>query len=307
MSLAPPTPVPTGDAGVDELLLTHESALPPDMTPGGAEPPPAALTEEALASEELPGITRMGADALSPLDLDAVPALASASTPEKERLVRAARVVLCSVDVTLPPFALALVLEGEVAALAEDGAEICRAGQGEIVRTKGSFDQGDDSITHVVTAPDTTLALWTEGELTRALGGHMILEYELKKEGDRLVAWASVLRSSLGARLHVDVRRRLAERLAPLSLMPGDELVGAGASVPGILLVAAGTVVLDDGKQSLAPGDFVFPEQAMGAGKAKVAARAGESGAVVLSADRRATQELFATEPLLLELLASSF
>jgi signal-transduction protein with cAMP-binding, CBS, and nucleotidyltransferase domain len=111
----------------------------------------------------------------------------------------------------------------------------------------------------------------------------------------------------MASQLHEDVRHRLAERLTVRVLRPGAELVAAGQPVSGMLLVGYGSVSLDlEGAQPIRSGEFVFPEATMSAGRATVSASAGERGAVMLVADRRTTQELYATEPLLLELLAAS-
>jgi hypothetical protein len=47
-----------------------------------------------------------------------------------------------------------------------------------------------------------------------------------------------------------------------------------------------------------------LPNEALSAGPSPVTARAAAGGALVFAADRKTTQELFATEPLLIELLA---
>ena len=82
--------------------------------------------------------------------------------------------------------------------------------------------------------------------------------------------------------------------------------MATGNPIPGIFLVGAGTIeVGPEPATVLRPGEFVFPEATLTAARARMTARAGLGGAVVLCADRRTTQELCATEPLLLELLAA--
>ena len=51
-------------------------------------------------------------------------------------------------------------------------------------------------------------------------------------------------------------------------------------------------------------GQFILPAEAMSAGPSPASVRASAGGALLLMADRKMSQELFATEPLLLELFA---
>jgi hypothetical protein len=72
-------------------------------------------------------------------------------------------------------------------------------------------------------------------------------------------------------------------------------------------LLASGKVDLvadDDSTTEVTAGQFVLPNEALSAGPSPVTARAAAGGALMFVADRKTTQELFATEPLLLELLA---
>jgi hypothetical protein len=95
-------------------------------------------------------------------------------------------------------------------------------------------------------------------------------------------------------------------RLTARTLQPGAELVLAGQPVPGLLLVGVGTIVVDEPiPKVIASGRFVFAGATLSAARASSTARSGDLGAVVLCADRLTTQELVATEPLLLELLAA--
>jgi CRP-like cAMP-binding protein len=118
-------------------------------------------------------------------------------------------------------------------------------------------------------------------------------------------AWAQVAASPMATRLHEEVRLRLGSRLTARVLLPGAELVRAGEQVPGLLLVGAGKITIDEPLAAVVgPGRFVFAGATLTAARASATARAGDGGAVVLCADRRTTQELCVTEPLLLEVLA---
>jgi len=157
----------------------------------------------------------------------------------------------------------------------------------------------------VASADDTTVALWTEAALGRGVLEPAAVDAALRAQGDLLIAWTRLATTAFGARLHEDLRVRLFPRFTAKALWPGAELVALGDPVVGILLVADGAVEIDGNGSALEPGSFVFPEATLLAGRAPATARAAAGGAVVLAADRRTTQELWATEPLLLELLSA--
>jgi CRP-like cAMP-binding protein len=111
----------------------------------------------------------------------------------------------------------------------------------------------------------------------------------------------------LGQRLSPDLRTGILDKLTIRTLGARETIVPEGVPVPGILLLAAGKVDLvaeDESTTEVAAGQFVLPNEALSAGPSPVTARAGVGGALMFIADRKTTQELFATEPLLLELLA---
>ena len=54
----------------------------------------------------------------------------------------------------------------------------------------------------------------------------------------------------------------------------------------------------------LAPGDFLFADEVLAAGKAHATARAGQTGALLLVASRAVAHELLLSVPPLLEILA---
>ena len=156
-----------------------------------------------------------------------------------------------------------------------------------------------------ITNDDTTLALWSDKALNDALSTSPWAFEDLRAEGDRLQAWAEVAESALAASLHDDVRLRLFGKLVVRTFAAGDELVAEGDAVQGLFLVGAGTIAIGGtDPRELTSGEFVFPGAALTAARAESTARAGAGGAVVLVADRKTTQELCSTEPLLLELLA---
>ena len=303
VSMAPPTPVPSGEPSqgdVDDLVLASEAG---DLAATNA----AVVIDAEDAEVEVEGVTSLGEGALSAMDLAGIAALSRMSDEQRESLVKAARVILCAASVEVPEFGFALVLDGEVSVAAEPGGPvIARVAAGAILRARSTLDVAVGGC-FMVTTDDTTLALWTEASLASALESDPSIDQDLRASADRWLAWVSVARSPMASQLHEDVRHRLAERLTVRVLRPGAELVAAGQPVSGMLLVGYGSVSLDlEGAQPIRSGEFVFPEATMSAGRATVSASAGERGAVMLVADRRTTQELYATEPLLLELLAAS-
>jgi len=311
-------PTPTRAPSLDDGALERSSEVPtplrePWVQDAGADPSSEVPTpvvhvghaaRDAAVPSERAGITRMGEGALSAMDLAGVAALAGLGEEARERLVRDATVILCTSDVLLPDFAFALILEGEVSARSEGGHLIARFGHGAIVRTRGTLAVPFPAA-FTATLDGTTMALWSESSLARALETTPAVDGALRSAGDGLQAWTYVAASPMGARLHEDVRLRLVTRLTARALRPGAELVRAGDAVPGLLLVGVGKITIDEPvAHVLGPGKFVFAGETLSAARASATARAGDDGAVILCADRGTTQELCVTEPLLLELLA---
>ncbi len=257
---------------------------------------------------DVKGVTHLGPDALSVIDLAGVEALADTSEDRRLHLVTAATVVVCASGIDVPSFGFALVLEGEVTANVEQGGTIVgRFGQGSAIRACADPDDAI-GVRFLATVDDTTVALWSEAVLAQALSDAPSVDARLRADGERLRAWARVAASPLASRLHEDVRLRVVSQLRARVLAPAAELVLTGEAVPGILLVGGGTITIDKaGGNVIRPGEFVFPEATLTAARAGATARAGSEGAIVLCADRHATQELCATEPLLIELLAANW
>ncbi len=240
------------------------------------------------------------------MNLAGAQALAGSSEEQREQLRRDRDRRPRASEVLVPSFGFALVLEGEVTAnVAHDDAVVCRFGEGAVIRVIAAAGN-TTGVRFLATMDDTTVALWSEAALERALLGAPAIEARLRADGDRLRAWARVTASPLAARLHEDVRLRIAGRLTARVLAPAAELVLAGEAVPGVLLVGGGTITVDGARPTvLQPGEFVFPDATLTAARASATARAGQDGAIVLCADRHTTQELCATEPFLIELLAA--
>ena len=133
------------------------------------------------------------------------------------------------------------------------------------------------------------------------------VEEELRATGDRIQALAGASLGALGERLSPDLRATIVDKMSIRTFAEHETIVTEGLPVPGILLVGLGTVDLVANQvvtTQVKPGEFVLPAEALSAGPSPASARAGSGGALVFAADRKTTQELFATEPLLLELFA---
>jgi hypothetical protein len=247
----------------------------------------------------------MGPGALSALDLANLDALANVSEDQREALAKSASVILCASGVFVPAFELALVLEGQVTVATADGSRvIARLAQGVLIHARGTLE-ATLGLLVAVTTHDTTLALWSAEKLEEALATSPWVDEDLRAEGDRLQAWAQVAESPLAGRLHDDVRLRLFSKLTVRTLAPGDDLLTKGEVVPGLFLVGAGSVSTDGPQpREMRSGEFVFPDASISASRADATAKAGPAGAVLLVANRKTTQELVSTEPLLLELLS---
>jgi signal-transduction protein with cAMP-binding, CBS, and nucleotidyltransferase domain len=133
------------------------------------------------------------------------------------------------------------------------------------------------------------------------------VEDDLRTSADRVQALAGATLGALGQRLSVELRTSIVERLTIRTFAEHEAIVTEGVSVPGLLLVGAGTVTLvsDDAPPTqVGAGQFVLAAEALSAGASPATVRAAQGGALVLIGDRKTTQELFATEPLLLEIFA---
>src|SRR5258706_9343484 len=115
----------------------------------------------------------------------------------------------------------------------------------------------------------------------------------------------------LGERHDDTLRQSVTDRCQVKTLLAGDVIVIKGKSVPGMFIVAAGSVEVADGVgdsanvlSELLPGDFVFANEVMAAAPAPNTARAGPGGALVLFADRKIAHEMMVSVPPLLEILS---
>ena len=316
---APPRPssLPLTSSSVPprkSKLPARVRTSPPALSPV-AEPPPLSTSLATPATERevipagaavTPSVPSVEQSPLDPLDLSQVEAFSDLPDDAREALARAAHVRRCAKGDVLEAFALAFVVKGDVDVSAFDVPVVATTiGAGAVLRARGSLDEPIPL--RLVCASNAVVATWDGEAVQIGLGPCPWVEDDLRAAGDRVQALAGATFGSLGQRLSVELRTSIVDRLAIRIFAEHEAVVTEGVSVPGLLLVGAGKVKLvsDDAPPSeVGAGQFVLAAEAMSAGASPATVRAAQGGALVLMGDRKTTQELFATEPLLLELFA---
>ncbi len=283
--------------------------------PPVSETPPLSATLATPATERevipagaavTPAVPSVEQSPLDPLDLSQIEAFSDLPDDAREALARAARVRRCAKGEALGDFALAFVVTGDVDVSASDVRVVATTiGAGGVLRARGSLDEPIPL--RLVCASNAVVATWDGEAMQVGLGPCPWVEDDLRAAGDRVQALAGATFGSLGQRLSVELRTSIVDRLAIRIFAEHEAVVTEGVSVPGLLLVGAGKVKLvsDDAPPTeVGAGQFVLAAEAMSAGASPATVRAAHGGALVLIGDRKTTQELFATEPLLLEIFA---
>jgi hypothetical protein len=179
-------------------------------------------------------------------------------------------------------------------------------GKGAVLRARGTLD-GAIPLELVCASESCIAATWDEQAVESAFAACPWVEEDLRASGDRVQAMAGTTLGTLGLKLSPELRTSIVDRLTMRVLAEHEFIVTEGVPVPGILLVGAGSVELvlnDVVTTQVTPGQFILPAEALSAGPSTTSARAAAGGALLFVADRKLSSELFATEPLLLELFA---
>jgi hypothetical protein len=230
--------------------------------------------------------------------------------PEDAQLKLAASAVVSelAVDEEVLSFAAALVTNGRVGimpAIADVAAGLAQPG--DVVFTRGTLEEGV-LLRVVALQAGTRVATWSIDALEQALSDCPWVGDELRLVADRFQALAGSVLGPLGDRLDDSLRGLVMPKLEVRAYGPGEVIVEQGNPVPGLHVVGAGRLEIVEANSvtgELSPGDFLFADEVLAAGKAHATARAGQTGALLLVASRTVAHELLVSVPPLLEILAS--
>jgi hypothetical protein len=161
--------------------------------------------------------------------------------------------------------------------------------------------RSDATRIRVVGIAPSKVASWDRATLDAAVADAPTVRDELTRLGDRHAALAG---STMGPLGDLDESSRLAalERMTARTFAPGEVFIPAGGELGGLTVVGSGAILHEDGRE-FGTGDVVLAELALESRPLSGPLTAGEDGAVVLSATRMGTVELFSIIPTLLELL----
>jgi hypothetical protein len=287
---APPrTPAPAPKS-VPAAASPFRNDAAPLQWPRTPSRPPSAMPTQ--------GVDLSRVDALTDLPDDARDAFASAATVQD--LAR---------DEEVSGFALALVIEGAVdlAATIVDASAL-KLDAGSVLRSRGTIEHAAP-MRLVALSEKATVATWDERAVDAAFHTCPWVEDELRAAGDRLQALVGATMGPLGDRLDPTLRADVTSRLTVRALAEHEVFALRGAPIPGLLVVGAGELELvgEDGAPNgtvLRAGDFLFPNEVLGAAPAPATVRASTGGALILFAERKLAQELLVTCPPLLEIFA---
>jgi CRP-like cAMP-binding protein len=153
------------------------------------------------------------------------------------------------------------------------------------------------------------VATWDERAVDEGFRTCPWVEDELRSAGDRLQALIGATMGALGDRLDPTLRADVTSKLSVRALEQHEVFALRGQPIPGLLVVGAGELELvgEDGSPNgtvLRAGDFLFPNEVLGAAPAPATVRASTGGALILIAERKLAQELLVTCPPLLEIFA---
>jgi hypothetical protein len=306
-----PTRNPADEPGSIAPTAQEPELLAQEPHPAAHEPEPAEQEQASRPVDESP-VEDAPRESITPrvtLSIDDYEAFADLPDDLRETLQKSAFVMSLKEGGEIPSFALAIVLAGDVDVAAHGvDAPAVRLPTGHVLYGRGSIDS-DVPMRLLGTGTGTEVAVWSRDDVGPIMKSCSWVEDDLRASADPVLAAVGVTIGTFGARLDPTLRGIVTARLAVHSLGPGDVLFPAGKIVPGLFVVGAGEIELVMGgnvTSKLGPGDFIFPGAVVGgSNKAAAEARSGQTGALVLSCDRKAAQELLMTCPPLLEILAT--
>ncbi|MDB4940605.1 MAG: putative type pilus assembly FimV-related transrane protein [Labilithrix sp.] len=304
-----PPPPPSDSTLVATSVITPPPSDATLVAAPAHTPPPPSPTDVTTSAPAIPAATAIPAAVSAthgPPDLEAVEAFADLPDDARTAFAAAAQVSALAEGEEVSSFALAYILSGsvDVAATMVD-APAARLEQGAVLRSRGTTDDGVPM--RLIGVSSGVVATWTDAAVTEAFRTCPWVEEDLRVAADRLQTLVGVTIGPLGERLDGAIREQIIGKLTMRTLMAGEIVVTGGELMPGLLLVGVGKLELFDGEKvtgEVGSGEFVFPTEVLGAGKAPLTARAGQGGALVLFGDRMIAQELLVTCPPLLEVFA---
>ncbi|HEY1956425.1 MAG TPA: cyclic nucleotide-binding domain-containing protein [Polyangiaceae bacterium] len=302
----PPAPKPPepeeedeDDAVTSSVIISTRPRTPPPPEPEVPRVrPEATLVSPGNVSKPKPA---------SEVDLSEVNALADLPDDARAELERGATVHRLSHDEEVMGFALAYVVEGEIDVAAQIvDAPADRITKGAVLKARGTV--AESVPLRLVCGSDTAIvATWDAAQIEPAFKACPWVEDDLRAAANRMQALVGVTLGPLAERLDTSLRAQVTSKLELRELAEGDVLVQSGDPVRDLCLVGQGSVELvKDGAVigEVGVGEFLFPAEIMGGGRATATARAGKGGALVLASDRAVAQELMVTCPPLLEIFA---
>ncbi|OQX67226.1 MAG: hypothetical protein B6A08_16380 [Sorangiineae bacterium NIC37A_2] len=237
-----------------------------------------------------------------------VPGLGEFSKDALTMLLTTARKVKLSPGEEVNSFAAALVTRGTVHLMPTIADASCAAvRKGGVIFTQGSLEAGID-LRVVGFDLGTRVVVFDREPFNQALAMCPWVAEELSAAADNYQALAGAVMGPLGESFDEMFRSMVLDKLAVKHVRSGETIVQAGKPLDGIYVVGAGSLIaeLANGEtRELGPGDFVFADTLLSASPAPGTVRARENS-LVLYAGRMVAQELFATCPPFIELLASA-
>lgn len=247
------------------------------------------------------------------LDPDQFESLGDVPDDAREMLARAAEKIVLLPDETAPAPPMVIVLQGDLDVRAPGFSSKLDALPQGTVRLLAPFAPAEGEL-QVVGGPKGArfLALGVEAiENLRSAAPWVVQELEPISDDVHVVA--GCLRGPLGPRLDGAVLDAILRRAKTMRLGPGSKVVKQGEPVRALIFVGAGELNIradgDDNApvlETLDPGDIVFASELLARSPAPATVRAGDRGALVIVANRAATEELLVTVPPLLEMLGEA-
>jgi hypothetical protein len=309
--ITPPVPPPQAEEEVplDDLDGAEEVDVEPASEPpreAAEGPRDAEISDEEAAEdeadEELEPAPPSAPPAPEVLHLEEVETFSDLPAEVLKTLSRTARVEMLEPEEELPIHGVSLMLAGDAAVCArvtETPARI--VAKHAVIPARGSLSDG--IAMRLVAGPlGASVATWEQDAFDAVLSGCGWALDELSDLSDQLQILAGAALGALGE-LDVDARDVVMARFGVRAKAPGALVLERGQPVE-LVVVGAGTLVVEGQDKPLGPGDWLFADALIHRGAAPAAVRAGPAGALLLAAERPVAQELFVSVPPLLDILS---